>query len=126
MTAEPTVLVIDRSPAADGEGLRAALGSVGGICVRTGVDPSQSPAPHLIVLDLDDFQESGFEILSHLRLEARTRRVPVIVFTSSGEAAEVERAYSLGASTCLRKTSDRQLMNEVARAVRDFAGILAS
>lgn len=126
MTAEPTVMVIEQTPANAGGTLRLALSRVGGIRVRASVEADQGLPPHLIVLDLDDLKESGLQALSALKLQARTKNIPVIVFTSCGEAAAVERAYSLGASTCLRKTPDQQAINEVARAVRDFAGILAA
>jgi CheY-like chemotaxis protein len=65
---------------------------------------AQAPAFDLILLDLSLPGASGFEILERLRAGERTRRVPVIVVTSSQEAADVTRAYELGANSFVSKS----------------------
>ncbi|GIX49663.1 MAG: response regulator [Candidatus Tectimicrobiota bacterium] len=66
-------------------------------------DRQRYPLPVLVLLDLQLPGRSGFEVLAWLRQQARLRRLPVMVFTSSGEAGDVNRAYDLGANAYLVK-----------------------
>ena len=45
----------------------------------------------------------GFEVLERLRAAARTRTLPVVLFTSSDTAEDIARAYALGANSYVRK-----------------------
>lgn len=65
---------------------------------------SSGPALDLVLLDLSLPGATGFEILQKLRADERTRRVPVIVVTSSQEEADVRRAYELGANSFVSKS----------------------
>ena len=62
------------------------------------------PPLDLVLLDLSLPGHNGFEILEHLRANERTRRVPVIVVTSSQEQSDVRRAYELGANSFVSKS----------------------
>jgi CheY-like chemotaxis protein len=62
------------------------------------------PPLDLVLLDLSLPGHNGFEILSHIRANERTRRVPVIVVTSSQEESDVRRAYELGANSFVSKS----------------------
>jgi CheY-like chemotaxis protein len=62
------------------------------------------PPLDLVLLDLSLPGHDGFEILGHLRANERTRRVPVIVVTSSQEESDVRRAYELGANSFVSKS----------------------
>lgn len=62
------------------------------------------PAPDLVLLDLSLPGKTGFEVLERLRADERTRRVPVIVVTSSQEESDVRRAYELGANSFVSKS----------------------
>jgi CheY-like chemotaxis protein len=58
----------------------------------------------LVLLDLSLPGADGFAILKHLRSDERTRRVPVIVVTSSQEQSDIRRAYELGANSFVSKS----------------------
>jgi two-component system response regulator len=62
------------------------------------------PPLDLVLLDLSLPGHNGFEILEHLRANERTRRVPVIVVSSSQEERDVRRAYELGANSFVSKS----------------------
>jgi CheY-like chemotaxis protein len=66
-------------------------------------DRVRYPLPSLMLLDLKLPRRSGHEVLAWLRQEPAVRRLPVVVLTSSREAADVERAYDLGANSYLVK-----------------------
>ena len=62
------------------------------------------PLLDLVILDLGLPGVDGFEVLRRLRAEERTRRVPVIVVTSSQEERDVQRAYECGANSFVSKS----------------------
>lgn len=62
--------------------------------------------PDLILLDVNLPGMSGLELLRLLRINARTKTVPIVVFTSSSEARDVERAYERGATSYVTKPID--------------------
>lgn len=59
--------------------------------------------PVLCVLDLALPDVSGLSVLAHVRQEPRTRNVPVIMLTGSGQDSDIDAAYRLGISAYLIK-----------------------
>src|ERR1700749_2835347 len=62
-----------------------------------GRDLSVMPAG--VILDLKLPRLSGLEVLKRIRDEPRTKRLPVVVLTSSEDQSQVEESYSLGANS---------------------------
>lgn len=62
--------------------------------------------PLLILLDLKLPKVNGLEVLRRMREDARTRSIPVIVFTSSTEEQDILDSYRLGANSYIRKPVD--------------------
>lgn len=62
-----------------------------------------SLTPQLVLLDLKLPKIDGLEVLRRLRADKRTRRLPVVVFTSSSEEEDMISSYSLGANSYVRK-----------------------
>lgn len=75
------------------------------------------PFPSLVLLDLNLPKIDGHEVLRRLRLERRTRCVPVVVLTSSREAQDVLKAYQLGANSYLCKPIDFDEFLECTRLI---------
>jgi len=59
--------------------------------------------PQLVLLDINMPRVNGFDVLEQLRADERTRLLPVIIFSSSHQKGDVERAHRLGANACLTK-----------------------
>lgn len=57
----------------------------------------------LVLLDLRLPKVDGLEVLRALRADERTRRLPVVVLTSSHEEIDIARAYDLGVNSYLVK-----------------------
>ena len=59
--------------------------------------------PHMILLDLKLIRVSGHEVLIRLKADAALHTIPVVVFTSSQDEADISRSYQLGAACVLTK-----------------------
>ena len=57
----------------------------------------------LVLLDLRLPRIDGLDVLRALRADDRTRKMPVVVLTSSLEESDIVRAYDLGANSYLVK-----------------------
>ncbi|MDR3700569.1 MAG: response regulator [Candidatus Sulfopaludibacter sp.] len=87
--------------AEDGE---EALAYLWGTGANAGRDTSQLPA--LTLLDLKLPRIPGLEVLRLLRADSRTRRMPVVILTSSKEEEDVAAGYDLGINSYIRKPVD--------------------
>ncbi|MDQ3743089.1 MAG: response regulator [Acidobacteriota bacterium] len=72
-------------------------------------------APQLVLLDLKLPKVDGLEVLKRIRADERTRRLPVVVFTSSSEEEDMIRSYDLGANSYVRKPVDFEHFMEATR-----------
>jgi two-component system response regulator len=65
-----------------------------------------SETPAVILLDLKLPKIPGLEVLRLIRADARLRRVPVVILTSSKEEEDVGAGYDLGVNSYVRKPVD--------------------
>jgi two-component system response regulator len=80
-----------------------------------GASDGAEALPQLVLLDLKLPKIDGLEVLRRLRADARTRRLPVVVFTSSNEEEDLIRSYDLGANSYVRKPVDFDQFLEATR-----------
>lgn len=81
-------------------------------------DRTQSPEPHLILLDLKLPLVSGFEVLAWIRQQPRYASVPVVVFSSSWLEQDRARAKYLGASEYFEKPNSGTLYSMIVHMLQ--------
>ena len=71
---------------------------------------SVSPLPSIIFLDLNMPLMNGYECLAGLKKDERLRNIPIVIYTTSTNNAELERIGRLGAKAILSKPSDFDIL----------------
>ena len=81
------------------------------VVARDGVEALQlleraEAPPKVVLLDLKLPKLNGLEVLRRMKSDDRTRRIPVVVLTSSHEEPDVEESYRLGVDSYIVKPVD--------------------
>lgn len=76
--------------------------------------------PQLAVVDLKMPLKDGFDVLKRVRAIPRLSRMTVIIFSSSNQERDVNRAYDLGANSYVVKPADATKMDEFVRKIHDY------
>ena len=76
-----------------------------------------SVMPSMTLLDLKLPKIDGMEVLKRLRMDDRTKLLPVVILTSSKEEQDLINGYSLGANSYIRKPVD---FGQFVEAVRQL------
>jgi CheY-like chemotaxis protein len=77
-------------------------------------DRNNNP-PRLILLDLKMPRVGGIEVARALKSDERTKRIPIVVMTSSKEERDIADSYDLGVNSYIVKPLDFESLAEVAR-----------
>jgi two-component system response regulator len=71
--------------------------------------------PQIVLLDLKLPRLDGLEVLRKIRSDPRTKRLPVVILTSSKEERDLLDGYELGANSYVRKPVDFTAFAEAVR-----------
>lgn len=70
--------------------------------------------PDLVILDVNMPKMTGFQVLDHLKKDAKTRDIPVILLTTRGGQEDVEEGIGLDADKYIPKPFESQkLLHEI-------------
>ena len=74
-----------------------------------------SDMPQLILLDLKLPKVSGLQVLERIRSDERTKRIPVVILTSSTEEVDIKSGYDLHVNSFVSKPVNFQEFSEVVQ-----------
>jgi two-component system response regulator len=81
-------------------------------------DGREPPAlPGVTLLDLHLPLVPGLDVLRAIRSDPRTRRMPVVVLTSSSEEPDIATSYDLGVNSYIQKPIDFERFSEAIRTL---------
>lgn len=84
-----------------------------------------SAGKHLLVLlDLNLPDMSGISILERLKANVHTKRIPVVVLTTTDDEREVKRCYDLGANVYVTKPVDYENFANAIRQLGLFFSVI--
>ncbi|MHB1296536.1 MAG: response regulator [Anaerolineae bacterium] len=87
-----------------------------------GIEPMGGPL--LVLLDLNLPVLDGYQVLQRLKSCERTRKIPVVVLTTTDDPREVSRCYDLGCSVYVTKPVDYDHFSEAIRRLGLFLSIV--
>jgi CheY-like chemotaxis protein len=98
--------------------------------VRNGVDAIKfvfkkdeyrdAPTPSIILLDINMPKMDGFQVLKELKANKMTRKIPVIMLTTSSRDNDVEKAYKNGCNNYIQKPVSYEKFIKTLHELQDY------
>jgi len=104
--------------ARDGEEALQYLRRTGPFASRPAIDPA------VVLLDLKMPKVDGLEVLRAARADARLRRLPIVMVTSSREEQDLVQSYALGVNAYVVKPVDFHNFADAVRQLGAFWAVL--
>jgi CheY-like chemotaxis protein len=82
------------------------------------------PALDLILLDLNLPSLSGYQVLQLLKKDERTKKIPVVVLTTTDNPQEVARCYELGCNVYITKPVEYDQFSDTIQRLSMFLSIV--
>ena len=82
------------------------------------------PEPRIILLDLNLPVLDGYQVLGIIKNDVRTKRIPVIVLTTTDNPHEVSRCYELGCNMYLTKPVEYEQFSSAIQMLGAFLSIV--
>ena len=76
--------------------------------------------PNLILLDLNMPGIDGRQLLERIKNDDKLRGIPVVILTTSSDSRDVERCYSIGASTYIQKPVSFDGLTATFRTMKNY------
>jgi CheY-like chemotaxis protein len=83
-------------------------------------DPTVSPRPGLILLDLNMPRKDGREALKELKADPQLRQIPVVVLTTSKAEEDILRTYDLGVNSFIVKPVTFDQLVEIVKTLTRY------
>ncbi|OGP81851.1 MAG: hypothetical protein A2Z08_00025 [Deltaproteobacteria bacterium RBG_16_54_11] len=74
----------------------------------------------LVLLDLNMPVLDGYQVLERMKKDERTKRIPVVILTTTDDTREVARCYELGCNVYVTKPVDYEQFCEAIRKLGLF------
>ena len=84
----------------------------------------ERPSLLLVLLDLNLPVLDGYQVLQRMKADERTKRIPVIILTTTDDAREVTRCYELGCNVYVTKPVDYEQFSEAVCKLGLFLAVV--
>lgn len=74
----------------------------------------------ILLLDLNLADISGYEVLKILKSKPQTKKMPVIILSTTDDPCEIEKCYELGCNVYLIKPIEYELFSELIQRLGFF------
>lgn len=81
---------------------------------------AESPAPDLVVLDLNLPRKDGRAVLAEVKSDPALAKTPVVIFTTSQASSDIVGSYELGANCYVRKPGNLPEFVAVVQSLANF------
>lgn len=78
------------------------------------------PRPDLIVLDINMPRLTGLEVLAQVKADASLHTIPVVIFTTSRDHADISRSYGSHANAYVTKPRELDEFDAAVQTIDDF------
>lgn len=82
------------------------------------------PAPLLVLLDINLPELDGCQVLQRIKADERTRKIPVVMLTTTDNPEEINRCYQLGCNVYVTKPVEYDAFCEAIRTLGLFLSIV--
>ncbi|MBY0314952.1 MAG: response regulator [Bdellovibrionales bacterium] len=76
--------------------------------------------PQVVLLDINLPKMDGLQVLERIRASQITKRLPVVLLTTSKEEKDVATGYNLGANSYVRKPVDFSHFTETVKSLGEY------
>lgn len=83
-------------------------------------EPGAAPRPGILLLDINMPKMDGLTVLKHIRQDEETRRLPVIILTTSQAEQDRLRSYDLGVNAYIVKPVGFENFSAAVRTISLF------
>jgi CheY-like chemotaxis protein len=83
-------------------------------------DRQAHPFPKMLLLDLKMPRVNGFDVLEFVRREPKLKQLPVVIFSSSDDPKDIQRAYDGGANSYLCKPHSNDDLSALLKALEEY------
>lgn len=80
--------------------------------------------PLPVLPDLNLPVPDGYQVLKRMKENKRTRRIPVIILTTTDDSRKVSRCYDLGCNSYITKPVDYEQFTEAIRKLGLFLSVV--
>lgn len=83
-------------------------------------DLEKYPKPDIILLDLNMPRKDGREALAEIKSNDDFKSIPVIIFTTSNSAHDIQVTYKMGSSSFITKPGSFEGLVKVAEEIKSY------
>lgn len=81
--------------------------------------------PMVVFLDLNLPILDGYQVLERLKKDDKTRKIPVVIISTTDDSREMERCYELGANAYISKPLEFKHFSHTMKSLSNFLSVVS-